>query len=183
MTSQQASAAAGLATQPRSVLQFVLVGKNDTPLFDADLASMSPADYLRQAGDGGASPSGAGDGSASQGQNGAQRPQYLYHFILHAALDAVDDAEWTQKNAYLGTVDRFNNLNVTAYILPGNRMRLLLLHDGGKFSDELIKMFFRGVHQLLVPIVCNPFFLGSARITDVEFYEGVRTVAKAVFGV
>lgn len=163
---------------PSSVLQFVIVGERDAPLFDADLTSMSSVDYLRQAGNGvGAATSSSGAGDT------VQRPQYLYHFILHAALDAVDDAEWSQKSAFLGTIDRFNNLNVSAYIVPGNRARLLLLHDGNKFSDELVKLFFRGVHQLFVPITLNPFFLGGERIKDVEFYEGVRTVAKAVFGV
>ena len=149
------------AQSPGAVLQFVIVGKNDAPLYDVDLA---------------ADPSSSGQVADAQA-----RPQYLYHFILHAALDALDDAEWTQKTAYLGTVDRFNNLNVAGYIVPGNRMRLMLLHDSAK-SDELIKMFFRGVHQLLVPIVCNPFFLNGERIKDSEFDEGVTTVARTVFG-
>ena len=43
-------------------------------------------------------------------------------------------------------------------------------------------MFFRGVHQLLIPIVCNPFFLNGERIKDAAFDEGVRKVASAVFG-
>lgn len=154
------------SSQPPRCLQFVVVGKNDAPLYDLDLA----------AGD-----STPGDSTSSLPGDAQQRPQYLYHFILHAALDAMDDAEWTQKSAHLGTIDRFNNLNVAGYIIPGNRIRLMLLHDSGK-SDELIKMFFRGVHQLLIPIVCNPFFLNGERIKDAEFHEGVRTVARTVFG-
>jgi len=151
------------AQSPGSVLQFVIVGKNDTPLYDVDLAT-------------------APTPTPAPGPDDPQtRPQYLFYFILHAALDAMDDAEWTQKTAYLGTVDRFNNLNVAGYIVPGNRMRLMLLHDSTR-SDELIKMFFRGVHQLLVPIVCNPFFLNGERIQDAAFDEGVRAVAKTVFG-
>lgn len=41
-----------------------------------------------------------------------ERPQYLYHFVLHAALDAVEEAEWHSSSMHLGVVDRFNNLQV-----------------------------------------------------------------------
>jgi hypothetical protein len=183
MTSSQG----GLAQQstPRSVLQFVIVGKNDMPIFDADLTSMPGASPVGGAESGGTLRPGA-DGEPRPSSSGAQasgsRPQYLYHFILHAALDAMDDAEWTQKHAYLGTIDRFNNLQVAGYIIPGNRLRLMLLHDGSKVSEELVKMFFRGVHQLLIPVVLNPFFLASERLRDAEFYDGVRLVAKTVLG-
>ncbi len=49
------------------------------------------------------------------------------------------------------TVDRFNNLLVTAFVTPGN-VRFLLLHDGR--SDENIKLFFTEVYELYVK-VCN----------------------------
>ena len=39
-----------------------------------------------------------------------ERPQYLYHFVLHAALDAVEEQEWHSNSMHLGVVDRFNNL-------------------------------------------------------------------------
>lgn len=41
-----------------------------------------------------------------------ERPQYLYHFVLHAALDAVEEQEWHSNAMHLGVVDRFNNLQV-----------------------------------------------------------------------
>ncbi len=41
-----------------------------------------------------------------------ERPQYLYHFVLHAALDAVEEQEWRTTAMHLGVVDRFNNLQV-----------------------------------------------------------------------
>ena len=39
-----------------------------------------------------------------------ERPQYLHHFVLHAALDAVEEQEWRTTAMHLGVVDRFNNL-------------------------------------------------------------------------
>ena len=41
-----------------------------------------------------------------------ERPQYLYHFVLHAALDAVEEQEWATSSMHLGVVDRFNNYQV-----------------------------------------------------------------------
>eukprot|EP00890_Picochlorum_soloecismus_P000167 jgi/Picsp_1/1150/NSC_04631-R1_trafficking protein particle complex protein 2 len=145
-----------MATSPQSqsVLQFVIVGQDDVPLFDADLTQMRQADQQYE------------------------RPQYLYHFVLHAALDAVDDQEWSANSMYLGVVDRFNNLQVSAYT-SGSRIRMLMLHDGR--SEESVKAFMKGVHDLLVPIMLNPFFLPKERITSVDFHSRVRKLARAVF--
>ena len=107
-----------------------------------------------------------------------ERPQYLYHFVLHAALDAVDDQEWATNSMYLGIVDRFNNLQVSAYT-SGSRVRMLMLHDGR--SEESVKAFMKGVHDLLVPIMLNPFFLPKERITSVDFHSRVRKLARAIF--
>lgn len=152
--------------QPQTVLQFVIVGRDDVPLFDGDLKVF------------GKMPGNDGE-DASKPQMG--RPHYLYHFVLHASLDAMDDLEWTQKQAFLGVVDRFNNLQVSGYIIPGNRLRLLLLHDGK--SEEMVKAFFRGVHHLLVPRMLNPFFLPKERIHSAEFHTQMRRLSKHVFGV
>ncbi len=47
------------------------------------------------------------------------------------------------------TVDRFNNLLVTAFVTPGNA-RFLLLHDGR--SDDNIKLFFMEIYELYVKV-------------------------------
>jgi hypothetical protein len=49
----------------------------------------------------------------------------------------------------LQTVDRFNNLFVTAYVTPGNA-RFLLLHDGK--SDDAIRGFFTEVQELYLRV-------------------------------
>lgn len=51
--------------------------------------------------------------------------------------------------AWLQTVDRFNNLFVTAYVTPGSA-RLLLLHDGK--ADDSIRTFFSEVHELYLRV-------------------------------
>lgn len=76
---------------------------------------------------------------------------------------------------HLGVVDRFNNLNVSAFS-TACRTRFLLLHDGR--SDESVKNFFRGVHELYIKAALNPFFLPAAKITSSEFNTKVRQLAK-----
>lgn len=47
------------------------------------------------------------------------------------------------------TIDRFNNLIVTAFVTPGNA-RFLLLHDGR--SDDSIRAFFTDVYELYLRV-------------------------------
>lgn len=71
-----------------SVLTFVIVGHDDHPIFEADLAARGEA----------------------VGRD--DRAQYLHQFVLHAALDAVEEQQWHSTNMHLSVVDRFNNLQV-----------------------------------------------------------------------
>ena len=60
---------------------------------------------------------------------------------------------------HLGVVDRFNALQVSAYVTPGS-LRLLLLHDGR--PDDVVRGFFKEVHEALVKARLNPFFIGGS---------------------
>ena len=42
----------------------------------------------------------------------AERGQYLHQFVLHAALDAVEEAQWQTTAMHLSVVDKFNALQV-----------------------------------------------------------------------
>lgn len=74
---------------------------------------------------------------------------YLHQFVLHAALDAVNEQLWTTTNMHLGAVDKFNNLIVTAYTTAAH-IKLLLLHDGR--SDDTIRLFFKDVYEIYVRV-------------------------------
>ncbi len=73
-----------------------------------------------------------------------ERTHYLHQFVLHASLDAVDEQVWSTTNMHLGVVDKFNALQVSAFVTAAN-VKFLLLHDGR--SDDAIKLFFRDVYE------------------------------------
>jgi hypothetical protein len=120
-----------MAAAAPPVLSFVVVGPRDAPAYEADLAVPAPTASTTTTTTTTAPP-------ASSGRD--ERSQYLHAFILHAALDAVADAQdgagggggggggvggvaavvgvgggggSTAPGApYHGVVDRFNNLLV-----------------------------------------------------------------------
>lgn len=128
------------------VLTFVIVGGRDQPIYEADFTGPKE-----------------------------QQTQYLHQFVLHASLDAVDEAMWSSKELHLKTVDRFNNLFVTAYVTPGNA-RFLLLHEGK--NDDAIRSFFAEVHELYLRVMLNPFHTPTTRITSKVFDQKVKVLAK-----
>lgn len=134
------------------VLTFVIVGGKDQPLYEVDFTGPKE-----------------------------QQTQYLHQFVLHASLDAVDEAVWSKesKDLHLKTVDRFNNLFVTAYVTPGNA-RFLLLHDGK--NDDSIRSFFTEVHDLYLRVMLNPFHTPTTRITSKAFDQKVKALARRLLG-
>lgn len=98
--------------------------------------------------------------------------------MLHAALDAVEEAQWATTSMHLGVVDRFNSLQVSAYAAAGPA-RFLLLHDGR--PDDGVKAFFKDVHDLYLGAALNPFFLPAARITSPAFHHKVKQLARVYF--
>lgn len=77
---------------------------------------------------------------------------YLHQFVLHAALDAVSEQVWTTTSMHLGTVDKFNNLMVAAYVTAAH-VKFLLLHDGK--NEEAIRLFFRDIYDIYVRVRCS----------------------------
>ncbi|CDY29106.1 hypothetical protein Bca4012_043019 [Brassica carinata] len=76
---------------------FMIVARNDIPIYEAEV------------------------GSAAKREDAAQ----LHQFILHAALDVVQDLAWTTSAMFLKSVDRFNDLVVSVYVTAGHILFLL----------------------------------------------------------
>uniref|UniRef100_A0A0E0DFU5 Trafficking protein particle complex subunit n=1 Tax=Oryza meridionalis TaxID=40149 RepID=A0A0E0DFU5_9ORYZ len=83
-----------------STVCFAIVSKNDIPIYEAEVGSAPKKEDLA----------------------------YQHQFILHAALDVVQDLAWSTNAMFLKSVDRFNDLVVSVYIflnplyLPGSRI-------------------------------------------------------------
>ncbi|KAM2275052.1 hypothetical protein ACFX1S_044783 [Malus domestica] len=131
---------------------FIIVSRNDIPIYEAEV------------------------GSAAKREDAAQ----LHQFILHAALDIVQDLAWTTSAMYLKAVDRFNDLVVSVYVTAGHILyihtRLMLLHDSR--NDDGIKSFFQEVHELYIKTLLNPLYLPGSRIASSHFDTKVRALAR-----
>ena len=131
---------------------FMIVSREDVPLYEADL----------------------GGGGAPKKDDAA----HLHQFIMHAALDFVDERQWETGAMNLKLVDRFNDLLVYAFVTAGGA-RFLLLHDVR--NEENVKNFFREVHELYLRVALDPFHDARTPIASPVFDARVRGVARRHF--
>ncbi|EPR58439.1 mbp-1 interacting protein-2a family protein [Toxoplasma gondii TgCatPRC2] len=131
-----------------SVFVLVIVGKGDTPLYEADLSSPGKRE---------------------------DSPHYD-QFIIHQALDAVDECVWQTQSMYLKNCDSFRDFLVSAYCTAGH-VKFLLLHKN-RGSNEGIKNFFSDVHELFLRVLINPLYEVNGLITSQSFDQLVRAAAK-----
>ncbi|KAI5660516.1 hypothetical protein M9H77_29309 [Catharanthus roseus] len=104
---------------------FIIVSKNDIPIYEAEV------------------------GAPPRKEEAAHQHQ----FILHSALDIVQDQAWTTSAMFQKGIDRFNDLVVSVYVTAGHT-RLMLLHDSR--NDDGIKSFFQEVHELYIKkVTCH----------------------------
>ncbi len=100
---------------------FVIVGRKDNPIYEAE--------WLR----------------------GPKREErsHLNQFIIHAALDEVDELKWKNKSMYLGKVDTFNDIHVSSFVTACN-FRFMMLHDGR--NEDGVRAFFRDAYELALKV-------------------------------
>ncbi|PRP78559.1 hypothetical protein PROFUN_13616 [Planoprotostelium fungivorum] len=128
---------------------FVIVGKNDNVIYQAEL-------------------------TVAQKKESAT---HLSQFIIHSALDAVEDLVWKKdfNSMYLKTVDRFTTSYISSFVTAGY-IKFMLLHD--KKDEDGIKNFFTEVYELYLKVILNPFYITNTPITSPSFDERVKAIAK-----
>lgn len=84
--------------------------------------------------------------------------------------------QWKVSTTFLKTVDKYNELYISAYVTPGN-VRFLLLHEAK--NEDAVKQFFMEVHELYVKVLMNPFFELNQRIKSAHFDARVKNIAQS----
>eukprot|EP00049_Salpingoeca_infusionum_P010793 m.186159 g.186159 ORF g.186159 m.186159 type:complete len:137 (-) comp14750_c0_seq4:2484-2894(-) len=129
---------------------FVIVGANDKPLFQLEFGSTA---------------------------RGPDSQEHMNQFIVHAALDSVAAQLPASRDMYLKTVDKFNNLNVNAFV-TNTQTKFMLLHQ--LRQDDTIRSFFSDVYELYIKLVLSPFFnpANPQPITSQAFRDKVVQLSK-----
>ncbi|CAJ1400756.1 unnamed protein product [Effrenium voratum] len=128
----------------------IIVGKDDIPIYEADLST----EGIRE------------------------DSPHLDQFVIHSALDMVDDMAWTTSSMFLRNVDKFNDFHVSAYCTAG-RVRMMLLHKHR--NEEAIRAFFADLHELFIKAMMSPFQTPGARIHSPVFDQKVRAAGQRHF--
>ncbi|CCF59318.1 hypothetical protein KAFR_0G02860 [Kazachstania africana CBS 2517] len=165
---------------------FAIIGKTDNPVYEAQFISTQKKDGT---------------------QEFPSDLKELNPFILHASLDIVEDLQWqmspissegnvsvsrggflrsknasTADNCYLGKIDHFYGLAITAYITYSG-MKFVMIHGTSTNTNEAIddnncRIFYQEVHELYIKTLMNPFYNASEPITSPIFDLRVRQLAK-----
>ena len=156
-------------SEKSNVWTFLIVGKDDRPLYEAEwqvhsnVLSAVPSSS-------GVAPPGLG------GQlSGRDSSQHLNQFILHSSLDIVDELLWKSTSTQLKVIESHKDHMVSAYITPGG-VRFLMLHESR--NEDSLKQFFVDVHELYIKMLMNPFYDLNSPITSHTFDARVRALGQ-----
>ena len=128
---------------------FIMVGKTDNPIYEAEFSRKK------------------------------EENRHLNQFIVHSALDMVDESMWTTNSMFLKTVDKFNEQLVSAFVTAG-QVKFMLLHEAR--NEDGIKNFFNEVHELYIKLLMNPFYTTNTKIFSPVFDARVHALAKRFLG-
>ena len=98
---------------------------------------------------------------------------HLNQFIIHAALDMVDEHVFAVSSMYLKVVDKFNDYYISSFV-SASHVRFMLLHDVQ--NEDGIKGFFHDVHELYIKVLMNPFYMVNGHMPP-SFHERVKARA------
>ena len=174
---------------------FTVINADDVPVYAADLANANEAGEAVRASahrarssrrltdedDDVSFVSQDARAHAIDAERDAERDDYVLELIARGALDFVDERSWESNAAYLKVVDRFNDVNVYAYV-TSTQIKFILCAE--MRADEPIRAFFADVHEGYCVAMMNPMRDEDAALdTSDAFRRAVRAAARKRLGV
>ncbi|SMQ48646.1 unnamed protein product [Zymoseptoria tritici ST99CH_1A5] len=167
---------------------FAIIGTRDNPLFELDFGTSKIG----------------GDGLARF----REEAKHMNQFIVHAALDMVEEVQWSTKELYLKKVDSFQNNHIHAFLTGGNVKFMLLMNPdpastpyssyptapsqragarqstliannpNSQQTEEAVRQFMTEVYENWVKCIMNPFYTVNQPVTSPVFRSRVSMAAK-----
>lgn len=167
---------------------FAIISPTDKPVFELTFGTSKAG----------------GDGIA-RFRNG-ETSRYMNQFIVHAALDVVEEAQWLTPNLWLKVIDQYvpTHSHVSCFI-TGTNVRFMLLHQpttppaastiGSRSSstisstsipqnptspqtEEAIRQFMTEVFELWVKTLMSPFYRVGNPIVSPVFRQRVTAAGR-----
>ena len=164
---------------------FVVISPTDTPLFEYTFGTSK-----------------AGGNGQAHFRNG-ESSRYMNQFIVHAALDVVEEVQWLSPNMWLKVIDNYapTNSHISCY-MTGTNVRFMLLHQPGgptapagsrastlssssiaqnptsPQTEEAIRQFMTEVYEIWVKTLMNPFYKIGDEIKSPAFRTRVTAAGR-----
>jgi len=123
-------------------LYFCIVAKGDIPIFESSFGVTLPLESQKND---------------------------LVQFVVHASLDIVEQRAATTTSMFLKSVDKFNDMTISAFV-TGAGVKLLLLHDE-RFREQDVKAFFDEAYEGYVKTTMSPFYEPNSVFTSQAYQE------------
>ncbi|KAA6425110.1 MAG: trafficking particle complex subunit 2 -like [Trebouxia sp. A1-2] len=117
---------------------------------------------------------------------GKQEDALKFHYIMHCALDAVEEKVAAPRKApgevfdtYLGMLYPTEDFKVYGSI-SNTRIKFMLVVDEMLQKEDEMRMIFKRFHTAYVDAVSNPFYTTSTSVTSKRFDASVRTLVTSL---
>lgn len=117
---------------------------------------------------------------------GKQEDVLKFHYIVHCALDAIEEKVAAPRKApgeifdtYLGMLYPTEDYKVYGYI-SNTRIKFILVVDEMLQKEDEVRMLFKRFHSAYVDAVSNPFYTTSTPVASKRFDASVRTMVTSL---